>query len=218
MRKALFLALTAFLSAWVGAQLVAQGRLRPEQIIQHPKLEVALDDFAAPGLILDIGGGGEGVIGQLKGPQVVAIDRIKRELEEAPGRPLLKIVMDARDLKFLDNAFPAATVFFTFMYIDPADHVRVLSEIYRVLERGGRLLVWDVVFPEKADAGQIAVSYPVHIVLPSGREVVTSYGVKLVRGQGMGHLVDAASRAGFEVVSRAPAPGWFKLELRKPAG
>jgi hypothetical protein len=52
-----------------------------------------VDDFDAAGYILDIGGGGEGVIGQLKGERVVAIDKQKRELEEAaPGA--LKIVID----------------------------------------------------------------------------------------------------------------------------
>jgi hypothetical protein len=77
----------------------AQGRLRPEQIFTHPKLDVVLPDFPAQGLILDIGGGGEGVIGQLKGKQVVAIDLSRQELDEAPGEPLLKIVMDAYPLR-----------------------------------------------------------------------------------------------------------------------
>jgi len=42
---------------------------------------VVLDDFPAVGWVLDIGGGGEAVIGQLKGAQVVAIDLLPRELE-----------------------------------------------------------------------------------------------------------------------------------------
>jgi hypothetical protein len=33
--------------------------------------------------------------------------------------------MDARDLKFVDRSFATTTVFFTFMYIDPADHEKV---------------------------------------------------------------------------------------------
>jgi hypothetical protein len=55
---------------------------------------VNVKDFDATGFILDIGGGGEGVIGQLKEKQVIAIDRNRRELEEAPDGPL-KIVMNA---------------------------------------------------------------------------------------------------------------------------
>jgi hypothetical protein len=102
-----------------------------ERIHQFPTLNVVVGDFPAKGLILDIGGGGEGVIGQLKHQQVVAIDLIKRELEDAPGRPLLRIVMDARDLKFLDDDFTTATVFFTFMYIAAADHEQVFKELFR---------------------------------------------------------------------------------------
>jgi hypothetical protein len=81
-------------------------RPTPEQIIQHENLEVNVPDFPARGLILDIGGGTEGVIGQLKGTQIIAIDLLKRELEEAPAEPLLKTVMDVRELKFLDQIFP----------------------------------------------------------------------------------------------------------------
>ena len=89
--------------------------------------EVVVDDFDAAGFVLDIGGGGEGVIGRLKGKQVVAIDRSKRELKEAAAGPL-KIVMDATDLQFLDQSFGTATAFYTLMYIKEVDTLsRVLA-------------------------------------------------------------------------------------------
>jgi SAM-dependent methyltransferase len=191
-----------------------QTRPKPEQVLQHSKLEVVLTDFPAQGLILDIGGGGEGVIGQLKGRQVIAVDLLKRELEDAPGEPLLKIVMDARDLKFLDKTFPTATVFFTFMYIDPADHPKVFQEIHRVLAPGGRMLVWDAEIPTKTDDRQLYIMFPLHVHLPKV-EINTGYGVKLREGQGLAHFTELAGQAGFDVVDKKSEKGWFQLELKK---
>jgi len=196
----------------------AQERPKPEQVYRHPRLEVRVPDFKAEGLILDIGGGGEGIIGQVKGKQVVAIDLSKRELDEAPGSPLLKIVMDARDLKFVDRSFDTVTVFFTFMYIDPADHEKVLAEIARVLRPSGRLIVWDVTFPAaKTDERQEWVVFPLHITLPA-REVETGYGVRFTPGRGAEPLLAAAAKAGFTLAARQDAAGWYFLEMTAPAG
>jgi len=65
--------------------------------------------------ILDIGGGGEGIISQVYGDKVVAIDISKNELNEAPKNDSLKLIMDARQLKFLDEQFDTVTSFFTFI-------------------------------------------------------------------------------------------------------
>jgi SAM-dependent methyltransferase len=192
----------------------AQERSGLAQFVVHPKLEVAVPDFPAEGLILDIGGGGEGVIGQLKGRQVVAIDLLKQELVDAPDGPLLKIVMDARALGFLDGAFDTATVFFTFMYILPADHAKVFAELHRVIRPGGRLLVWDPTFPEKAASDKPKIMYPLHVLLP-GKDINTGYGVGIREGQGAGHFMELAKAAGFEVVTQKDEKGWFFLEFKK---
>lgn len=202
--------------ALLAAALAAPAQERPSlaQFVIHPKLEVAVADFPAEGLILDIGGGGEGVIGQLKGRQVIAIDLIKRELEDAPGGPLLKIVMDARALGFLDGVFDTATVFFTFMYIMPADHAKVFAELGRVLRPGARLLVWDPVFPDHAAPDKPKIMYPLRVRLP-GKEINTGYGVGIREGQGADHFVELAKAAGFDLVTRKDEAGWFYLEFRK---
>ena len=61
-----------------------------------------------------------------QGKQVVAIDPSRRELEEAADGPL-KIVMDARDMLFLDDTVDVVTPFFTLMYIQASDRKKVLE-------------------------------------------------------------------------------------------
>ena len=84
------------------------------------------------------------MIGRIEGLQVVAIDCREDELIEAPEGPL-KVVMDARDLQFLDETFFAATAFFSLMYFDDeAGLQEALAEVFRVLKPGGLFRIWDV--------------------------------------------------------------------------
>jgi len=214
----LFAALLAGIVLAFMAGALAQHIPQPpaEQIWQAQRQFVPVADFPAKGLILDIGGGGWGVIGQLKGQQVITIDIDPRELLEAPPGPLLKIVMDARQLQFLDNTFPTATVFFTFMFLAPADHEQVFRELHRVLAPGGRLLIWDAIFPNLEDKNKKFASIPITFKLP-GRDIDAGYGTYLVPGgQGLAHFEGLAHKTGFAVVSKTSAQEWFFLELSKP--
>jgi SAM-dependent methyltransferase len=214
--------MTAVLLAAAGSALPARGLAQdltppPEaEIWRAPHLSITLDNFPAKGLILDIGGGGAGVIGQLKGQQVIAIDIMKRELVDAPSGPLVKIVMDARELQFLDDTFPTATVFFTFMYIAPADHEQVLRELHRVLAPGGRVLIWDPVFPRIEDPQKRYALFLLTISMPD-RLIKPGYVTYLPPGgQGLPHFEALAAKTGFIVVTKKPSQDWFFLELIKP--
>jgi SAM-dependent methyltransferase len=187
----------------------------PEKMQKLEPQVVAIDDFQAQGPILAIGGGGECVIGQLKGEQVVAIDISRRELEEAPGEAL-KIVMDARDLKFLGESFDVAASFFTLMYINGSDHPKVFEEVYRVLQPGGRFLVWDAVLGPPADDGKTVVVIPLTVKLPD-TEIQTGYGVNFPpRTHDLGYYKRLGRVSGFELVSERSEEHWFHLVLRKP--
>jgi len=189
---------------------------------QNPKAvyfdrqEVGVPDFAADGFILDIGGGGEGVIGQLKGNQVISIDPYKDELENAPSTNL-KIVMDGRDLKFLDNSFDTAAIFYTLMYISAGDHEKVFREVKRVLKHGGRLLIWDVNLPVWKDAAKEFGIYRFKFKLPQ-KEIVTGYGARFpkVADQNMQYYTNIAKSAGFKVVTAQNNEPSFYLELQTP--
>jgi ubiquinone/menaquinone biosynthesis C-methylase UbiE len=178
-------------------------------MIEQQKIEI--NPIETDGLILDIGGGGEGIIGRLNGEKVVAIDKLQNELEETTNEAL-KIVMDATDLKFLNETFTAATLFYTMMYIPNDQKQKVLTEAYRVLKPGGSLYIWDANIPEKADEKKYFV-IPLKIEMPE-ETVETGYGVKLKK-QNLDMIRILAEEAGFNTVKEESGEHTFYLELNK---
>jgi ribosomal protein S18 acetylase RimI-like enzyme/ubiquinone/menaquinone biosynthesis C-methylase UbiE len=177
---------------------------------------VAVEGLPASGAILDIGGGGGGIIGLFAGERVIAIDRLKEELEEAPAGPL-KIVMDACELQFLDGTFQTATSFFTLMYIKAEDHRRVFEEAFRVLAPGGRFLIWDALFPPRGDSAKDIAVFPVTVELPAGRTISNNYGVRWPsEGRDAAYYQQLAEAAGFEVVSQCITGQHVYIHLQKP--
>jgi ubiquinone/menaquinone biosynthesis C-methylase UbiE len=163
------------------------------------------------GFILDIGGGGEGIIGKLNGEQVIAIDIKEEELEETQNKAL-KVVMDASEVKFLPKSFHMCTAFFSLMYIPKSKHLKVFQEVYRVLIENGRFAVWDVRIPtSKRKFKEFIV--PLRIKLPD--EVVeTGYGVKW-QVQDLENFRKLAHQANFEVVNEWSSEEIFYLEMIK---
>lgn len=99
-------------------------------------------DKTIRGTILDIGGGGEGIIGSIYQSQVTAIDNRQEELDEAP-EGFIKLLMDACNLEFGDESFENVTLFYTLMYIKKEQQSKVIQEAYRVLEKKGHFYIWD---------------------------------------------------------------------------
>jgi SAM-dependent methyltransferase len=136
------------------------------------------------GRILDIGGGGEGIIGQMFEDKVIAIDPSRRELEEVKNGDFIKLVMDAKDIKFLNNTFETVTDFFTFMYIPSQDHEIVFKEVYRVLKKGGAFFIWDLNIPKKPKESKdiFAIRLKINIGV---NEIETGYGTKWNKEQNL---------------------------------
>lgn len=61
------------------------GSLGKRMYVMPTQVVNVKDTFESQQRILDLGGGGEGVIGQLRGQQVVAVDLRQNELDEAPS-------------------------------------------------------------------------------------------------------------------------------------
>ena len=163
------------------------------------------------GFILDIGGGGEGIIGKLNGSQVIAIDTNKRELIETRN-DALKVVMDATGLKFPPKSFDVCTAFFSLMYIPKSKHTKIFEEVFRVLKETGRFYIWDVNIPENV-AGYSIFVVNLLVKLPNA-EIRTAYGTKW-RVQNIEHFKELANHTGFKVTQELSTHEVFRLETRK---
>lgn len=161
--------------------------------------EIDLSSLKLIGRILDIGGGGEGVIGRIKEDSVISIDLRKGELEESPCNTI-KIVMDAADLKFIDNTFDIACAFYTFMYVRKEKRELICAETFRVLKSGGQFLIWDVTIPAQPPDGEDFFIVPTNIQLTSNKMISPGYGVGW-----KGHSAEcddyliAAEKVGFKI-------------------
>lgn len=173
-----------------------------------------LRQMKIPGRILDIGGGGEGIIGRIFGEKVVAVDQLKKELEEGPEGPL-KIIMDAKELGFLDASFDTVTSFFTLMYVEKEHQKKVFLEVYRVLRPGGKFMIWDVEIPEFSGGKKDVFVIPLTIYLQNKR-IETAYGVMWPgREQNLQKLVEMGRETGFQVDWASTTDKVLKLSLKK---
>lgn len=159
------------------------------------------------GEILDVGGGGEGIIGRAYGPRVTAIDNRQEELDEAPEGPR-KLLMDAAALAFPDASFHHVTFFFSLMYMPHPVQERAISEAARVLRPGGCLHIWDA---------EIACAYPEPFLAEldidaAGEAVHTTYGiVDPDAAQDSGRFLRLCQSAGLRLVRRQERDGCFYL-------
>ena len=172
---------------------------------------IELSPIETGGLILDIGGGGEGIIGKLNGRQVIAIDTSEKELRETQNEAL-KVVMDATDLKFLPESFGVCTSFFSLMYIPNDKHLKVFRAVYRVLKKDGKFLIWDTRIPEK-HGDYRAFMVRLKVRLPN-EEVEAGYGVRW-KPQNIDYFKELAQKAKFEVVNEWRKDEIFYLEMLK---
>lgn len=167
-----------------------------------------------PGRILDIGGGGEAIIGLLKGELVVAIDRRKSELENAPSGDHLNIIMDATDLKFLDESFDTATAFFTIMYVPLENRQKIFQEIHRVLKKGGEFVVWDFPIPKREGAEQEFYGLYLEVKIRKA-EISTGFASKWDKEQDLEYFANLGTSNGFSVVEKYPIDGIFYIRFKK---
>ena len=171
------------------------------------KLEKSLE-----GSILDIGGGGEGIIGRIYCRRVTAIDTSREELNEAPDGPV-KLVMDAAALKFDPGTFDHVTTFFSLMYMDRKTQEAVVREASRVLKPGGELHIWDTMI-------ETACPEPFMIDLAidaNGETINTTYGIVKTDTQDKDLFINLCRGTGLTLAQETTDGPLLYLRFSKPA-
>lgn len=163
------------------------------------------------GAILDIGGGGEGVIGRIYGDCVTAIDSCQEELDEAPDG-FEKLLMDACHMTFADETFDHATAFFSLMYMRKEEMRQALAQAYRVLKLDGSLLIWDAVI--EADA---ANPFLIDLQIDAaGVPISVTYGIgKNDAAQNADSIAELCLACGFQITEKNERGGSFFLRCVK---
>jgi ubiquinone/menaquinone biosynthesis C-methylase UbiE len=178
------------------------------KLSRKPQAKVSLEKLE--GLVLDIGGGGEGTIAKAYGSETVCLDILKTEIDEARSRGAVAnwVLCDACAMPFREGAFNVATFFFSLMYMKTPEKKRaVLTETRRVLKADGSLHVWDATVREKPDLFVIFVEAN----LPNGEKISMGYGVKGTadKEQTLGLVSRLALEAGFKAAETEPHKDWF---------
>ena len=162
------------------------------------------------GSILDIGGGGEAVIGQIYKDRVTAIDNRQEELDEAPDC-CRKQLMDATELLFPDNSFDNVTFFYTLMYMTEETQRKSICEAVRVLKAGKLMNIWDC---------DIRSAYPEPFIVDldirnDNHTIHTGYGIVKKDTQSSDSIIHILEQAGLSIECFQKKDGQFHIQCKK---
>jgi SAM-dependent methyltransferase len=189
---------------WSTVQMVINALAKPKQ-------RISIEDIPI-GRVIDIGGGGEGVIARAGGAGVVAVDKRISEIHEARAKSpdAAWTVADATALPFQSHCFDHATAFFSCMYMPGHVQEEVFRETRRVLKEGGEFWIWDAQMAPRGNGFAIRLQVELH----DGRTLNTVYGVrqKDQSAAGMGRLL---REAGFEPQVITDRKHWFLIKAKR---
>ncbi len=164
------------------------------------------------GNIVDIGGGGEGIIVQIGGERVTSIDKRQSEIDEAKHKApeATWVLADAKDLDYSNDHFDNATSFFSIMYMSNEEKIEVFKEVYRVLKPHGEFWVWDASISKEKGVFFIKIK----AVIPDKKVVRTGYGVSSKK-QTINVVTKLLVEEGFKVEIIENKKNWYFLKAKK---
>lgn len=175
---------------------------------------IKLQGFSEKGLILDIGGGGEGFVSRIEGDRVCALDIRMSEIREAQihGHSSNWFVADGANLCFKDEVFDIVTLWFSLGYMsDWNTKQAVLEAAYRALKKNGRLSIMASSIPETTERLILWATF----TLPDGILSKTGYGVRGGQSQTLPRILELVTKAGFSQHHYEDHDEWFKVDSQK---
>jgi ubiquinone/menaquinone biosynthesis C-methylase UbiE len=179
--------------------------------LTKPRQHILIQEIPR-GRVIDIGGGGEGVIAQAGGAWVVAIDKYISEIHEARGKApdVTWMVADATELPCKSHCFDNATAFFSCMYMSDDVKQKVFRETRRVLKEGGEFWIWDAHMAPKSQVFAIRLQ----VDCQDTHTINTAYGVK-AKDQSAASIGSLLQEAGFESEVITNRKHWFLIKAKR---
>ncbi|MBD3159517.1 MAG: methyltransferase domain-containing protein [Candidatus Lokiarchaeota archaeon] len=184
-------------------------------VMYTPVQRIPLPSLPDKGLILDIGGGGEGIVSRIWRQRVCAVDIRMNKIREAhiyPVRNTNWFLSDGASLCFESRAFGAVTQWFSLAYMRTWEKKReVIREAYRTLSTDGVLSIL---------AAKIGGQYEKYILrvrfeLPDGTISETGYGLMGEQTQSPEEAEEVLRDVGFSVNHSEGGEYWFRIDAVK---
>ncbi len=166
------------------------------------------------GLVIDIGGGGEGLVSRISGARVCAVDYRISEIREAQihNPPANWFVSDGRALPFQDSSFDIATLWFSLGYMNEWSVKKaVLTEVFRTLKSKSRLSI----MASRIDCKEHHLLFHAHFTLPDGTVSKTGYGVRGNQNQTENTICALVREVGFKDIQSDNHDWWFEVKAFK---
>lgn len=182
-----------------------------DSTFETPLQEIAFERLPGTGRILDVGGGGEGIVSRIEGSRVCAVDISLNEIREAQiyGSGSQWLVSNGESLPFDNAVFETATIWFSLDYMaDWKTKWAVLDEVRRVLRKKGSLSLMS----SEIVCGESRFILRMRYTLPDGSIYQTGYGVKGNQGQTMDRISDIVRQTGFQIAKKEDNGYWFRIE------
>ncbi|MHA1926931.1 MAG: methyltransferase domain-containing protein [Candidatus Thorarchaeota archaeon] len=185
-----------------------------ESSFETPVQKIELKYLPQEGLIIDIGGGGEGLVSRIEASRVCAVDINLDKIREAMihGQVSQWILSDGRMLSAKNERFRVATLWFSLGYVrDWTAKAQVVSEVDRVLMQSGHISILGA----KIACSEARFVLRAHLHFPDGSISQMSYGMSGGQKQDIETVAKLLQETGYGDITCEDNEYWFHIEAEK---